>query len=124
MMRDDLLLAGVTLIRKLKRRAELMPEDEPLDAGTAIQLLKLAAIAGIRVQFFDDDPAQGLKAILIAGLPVALHCHLPLGNQSPRLPLLALGNNRLARVLKSLDLRPQRMTVLLQVNDALIQLFR
>ena len=34
MMRDQLLLAGVALMRNLKRRGELMPEDEPLDAGT------------------------------------------------------------------------------------------
>lgn len=42
-MRDQLLLTGVTLMLKLKRRAELMPEDKPLDDRTAIQLLKLAA---------------------------------------------------------------------------------
>ena len=57
-------------------------------------------------------------------MPVAFRFHLLLGSESPRLPLLALGNDRLASVLKSLDRGPQRVTFLLQFIDALGQVFR
>jgi hypothetical protein len=67
----------------------------------------------------DDDPAQCVEAILTVDVPVAFGCHLLFGRESPRLPLLALGNSRLARVLKLLDPRPQRVTFSLQFIDPL-----
>lgn len=51
-MRDQLLLTGAALMRKLKRQAELMPDDKPLDDGTAIQILKLA------VAYTMEKPSQ------------------------------------------------------------------
>ena len=109
----------------------LFPLGQPFDLRPQLleaflphQFLKLATIASIRVQFLDDDPAQCIKAILTAGLPVAFRCHLLLGRECPRLPVLALVNHRLASVLKALDRRPQRVTFLLQFIDTPSQVFR
>ena len=88
-----------------------------LEAFLPHQFLKLTAIAEIGVQFLRDQSAQRVEAILTAGMPVAFCFQKLLGSQSPRLPLLALGDHRLASVLEPLDPGSQRVTFLLQFID-------
>ena len=90
---------------------------ELLEAFLPHQFLGLAAGAEIRMQFLRDQSAQCVEAILTAGMPVAFRFQKLLGSQSPRLPLLALGDHRLASVLEPLDPGSQRVTFLLQFID-------
>ena len=74
------------------------------------------------MQFFGDHPTQPVEAIVTFGGPVVLKCKKFLGSESPRLPFLALGNDRLASVTQPFDCRPQLVTFPLRPMMRLVRL--
>jgi hypothetical protein len=69
------------------------------------------------MQFLRDQATQRVEAILTAGMPIAFCFQKLLRNHSPRLPMLTLGDHRLASVLEPLDPGSQRVTFLHQFID-------